>query len=70
MTGPICWIEVLEVVELRVLDPGRLIPAAATLPATPCPSAVAPTCEELAGTPGSAPPASERVTFHFATSGL
>src|ERR1022692_1988098 len=61
VTPAACWLPAV---------PGAVTPAACWLPATPCPTDTAPACKALLGTPGNAPPASERVTFHPRMSGL
>src|ERR1022692_548275 len=68
--GPICEMVALVDWTWPELVPGAVTPAACWLPATPCPTDTAPACEALLGTPGNAPPASERVTFHPRMSGL
>src|ERR1039458_3154112 len=68
--GPICEMVALVDWTWPELVPGAVTPAACWLPATPCPTDTAPACKALLGTPGNAPPASERVTFHPRMSGL
>src|SRR3974390_3025393 len=64
VTGPTWVMLALVPAPPPVLGAPVLTPAALCEPCTPWPAATEKACEEVLGTPGSAPPACARSTFH------